>query len=147
DAICRDHGRHRGKVMRQLLVSFACRSLGLWLGIFLCGEVCAQAPTSIAELHDRWVELLRDADGDIPVQIFERVVGLELLVTIHGVDGVIGRSARVTRLDGSSLVADIHTYPRKKFMNVSLAWTPGFFAVLTDRSCIDLARLTEDLVA
>ena len=133
--------------MRQLLVSFAYRSLALWMGMLLCGEAGAQAPTSVAELHDRWIEWLRDADGDIPAQTFERVLGLDLLVTTHGADGAIGRSMHVTRLDGSSLVAVVHTYPARKFMNASLEWTPGFFAVLTSRSCIDLARLTEDLVA
>ena len=133
--------------MRQLLVSFAHRSLALWLGMFLCGAVGAQTPASVAELHDRWIELLRDADGDISAQTFERVVGLELLVTTHGADGIIGRSVHVTRIDGSSLVADVHTYPGRKFMNVSLEWTPGFFPVLTSRSCIDLAKLTEDLAA
>jgi hypothetical protein len=50
-------------------------------------------------------------------------------------------------MDGSSLIAEIHTYPARKFMNVSLEWTPGFFAVLTSKSCIDLARLTNDLAA
>jgi hypothetical protein len=133
--------------MRQLLVSFAHRSLALWLGMFLCGEVGAQTPASVAELHDRWIELLRDADGDISAPTFEKVLGLELLVTTHGVDGAIGRSVHVTRLDGASLFADIHMDPRRKSMNVSLEWTPGFFAVLTRRSCIDLAKLTEDLVA
>ena len=123
--------------MRQLLVSFAYRSLALWLGMFLCGEAGAQTPTSVAELHDRWIELLRDADGDITAPTFEKVLGLELLVTTHGVDGAIGRSVHVTRLDGASLFADIHTDPRRKFMNLSLEWTPGFFAVLTSRSCID----------
>lgn len=133
--------------MRQLLVSFVYRSLALWLGMLLCGEAGAQTPASVAELHDRWIELLRDADGNIAAPTFERVLGLDLLVTTHGADGAVGRSVHVTRMDGSSLVADIHTYPGKKFMNVSLEWTPGFFAVLTSRSCIDLAKLTEDLVA
>ena len=133
--------------MWQHLASFAYRSLALWLGMFLCGEAGAQTPASVAELHDRWTELLRDADGDIPAPTFEKVLGLDLLVTTHGSDGAIGRSVHVTRLDGSSLVADIHAYPAKKFMNVSLEWTPGFFAVLTGRSCIDLAKLTEDLAA
>ena len=131
----------------RLLETLVHRSLALCLAMLFCGEVGAQTPTSVAELHDRWIELLRDADGDIPVQTFERVVGLELLVTTHGVDGVLGRSVHVARLDGSSLIADIHTYPSRKFMNVLLEWTPGFFAALTGRSCIDLAKLTEDVVA
>jgi hypothetical protein len=133
--------------MRQLLVSFAYRSLALWLGMFVCGEVGAQMPTCVVELQDRWIELLRDADGNIPVRTFENVLGLELLSTTHGADGAIGRSVHVTRTDGSSLVADVHTYPGRQFMSASLEWTPGFFAVLTSRSCIDLARLTGDLAA
>ena len=113
----------------------------------MCGEAGAQSPTSVAELHDRWIDCFAITDGDISARTFEKVIGLELLVTTHGADGAIGRSVQVTRMDGSSLVADIHTHPGGKFMNVSLEWTPGFFAVLTGRSCIDLAKLTEDLVA
>jgi hypothetical protein len=125
--------------MRQLLI--------LWLAMFMCGEAGAQTPTTVAELHDRWIELLRQADGDIAAKTFERAIGLELLVTMHGVGGTVGRSVQVIRMDGSSLVADVRTYPGRNFMSASLEWTPGFFAVLTGRSCIDLARLTQDLRA
>jgi hypothetical protein len=133
--------------MRQLLLSLVQRSLALWLGIFLCGTAGAQSPTSIAELHERWIDLLRDVDGDIAAKTFERMLGLELLVTAHGADGAVNRSVHVTRLDGASLLAGVNTYPAKKFMSASLEWTPGFFAVLTHRSCIDPAKLTADLVA
>jgi len=133
--------------MRQLFMSFVRRSLALWLGMFLCGAASAQSPTSVAELHERWIELLRATDGDIASKTFEKVIGLELLVTTHGADGAIGRSTHVTRLDGSSLLAKVRTHPGGKFMSASLEWTPGYFAVLTGRSCISLAKLTEDLVA
>ena len=58
--------------MRQLLI--------LWLGMFLCGEVGAQSPASVAELHERWIDLLRVTDGDISARTFEKVIGLQLLV-------------------------------------------------------------------
>jgi hypothetical protein len=125
--------------MRQLLI--------LWLGLFLCGEAGAQSPTSVAELHERWIDLLRATDGDISATTFEKVIGLQLLVTTHGADGAVARSTRVTRLDGSSLIANVRTHPGGKFMSASLEWTPGYFAVLTGRSCISLEKLTEDLVA
>jgi len=67
--------------MRQLLI--------LWLGLFLCGAASAQSPTSVAELHERWIDLLRATDGDISARTFEKVIGLELLVTTHGADGAI----------------------------------------------------------
>jgi hypothetical protein len=133
--------------MRQFLVSFAYRSLALWLGLFLGGEASAQSPTSVAELHERWIDLLRATDGDISAKTFEKVIGLNLLITTYGADGAVGRSMQVTRLDGSSLLANVRTHPGRKFMSASLEWTPGYFAVLTGRSCISLAKLTEDLVA
>jgi hypothetical protein len=126
--------------MRQFLVS-------LWLGLCLCGEAGAQSPTSVAELQERWVELLSATDGDISAKTFEKVIGLELLVTAHGADGAIGRSLQVTRLDGSSLLATVRTHPGRKFTSASLEWTPGYFAVLTGGSCISLTKLTEDLLA
>jgi hypothetical protein len=125
--------------MRQLLI--------LWLGLFLCGEAGAQSPTSVAELHERWIDLLRITDGDISARTFEKVIGLELLVTTHGADGAIARSMQATRLDGSSLIANVRTHPGGEFMSASLEWTPGYFAVLTGRSCVSLEKLTEDLVA
>src|SRR2546430_11511099 len=75
-ALCRHHRRGRGKDMRQLLMSFVRRSLALWLGMFLCGAAGAQSPTSVAELHERWIELLRATDGDIASKTFEKVIGL-----------------------------------------------------------------------
>jgi hypothetical protein len=125
--------------MRQLLI--------LWLGLFMCGEAGAQSPTSVAELHERWIDLLRITDGDISARTFEKVIGLELLVTTHGADGAIARSMQTTRLDGSSLIANVRTHPGGKFMSASLEWTPGYFAVLTGRSCVSLEKLTEDLAA
>jgi hypothetical protein len=115
--------------------------------MFLCAGVSAQSPTSVAELHERWIELLRATDGDIAAKTFEKVIGLELLVTTHGADGAVGRSMQAIRLDGSSLIANVRTHPGSKFMSASLEWTPGYFAVLTGRSCVSLAKLTEDLVA
>ena len=125
--------------MRQLLVSF--------LAMLVCGHASAQTPTTVAELSDRWVELLRDADGDIAAKTFEKVFGLDLLVTTHGVNGAIRRSRRVTHLDGSFVDVEIDSRPARNFMRLSLQWTPGFFAVLTSGSCINLARLTDDLAA
>jgi len=125
--------------MRQLLI--------LWLGLFLCGEASAQSPTSVAELHERWIDLLRATDGDISARTFEKVIGLELLVTTHGADGAVARSMQASRLDGSSLIANVRTHPGGGFMSASLEWTPGYFAVLTGRSCVSLEKLTEDLVA
>jgi hypothetical protein len=125
--------------MRQLLI--------LWLGMFLCGQAGAQSPASVADLQERWIELLRDADGDISARTFEKVIGLELLVTTHGADGAVARSMQATRLDGSSLIANVRTHPGGTFMSASLEWTPGYFAVLTGRSCVSLTKLTEDLVA
>jgi hypothetical protein len=101
----------------------------------------------VADLNDRWVELLRDADGDIAVETFETVFGLDLLVTTHGVNGAIRRSRRVTHLDGSFVDVEIDSRPASNFMRHSLEWTPGLFAVLTSGSCINLARLTDDLAA
>jgi hypothetical protein len=131
--------------MRQLLVMFARAGLALWLGTFLCGGARAQSPTCIADLQERWTELLREADGDIPVETFERVIGLELLVTTHRADGAINRSLDVTRMDGPSLRVDLYSHPGRKFMSASIEWTPGYFPVLTSRSCLDLAKLTKDL--
>jgi hypothetical protein len=125
--------------MRQLLI--------LWLGMVLCGAAGAQSPTSVAEVHERWIELLRVTDGDISAKTFEKVIGLELLVTTHGADGAVARSMQATRLDGSSLIANVRTHPGGKFMSASLEWTPGYFAVLTGRSCVSLEKLTADLVA
>jgi len=125
--------------MRKLLI--------LWLGMFLCGEASAQSPTSVAELHERWIDLLRATDGDISALTFEKVIGLELLVTTHGADGAIDRSMQATRLDGASLTANVRTHAGNKFMSASIEWTPGYFAVLTGRSCVSLEKLTEDLAA
>jgi hypothetical protein len=133
--------------MRQFLVSFAHRSLALGLAMFLCGGANAQSPTSVAELQERWVELLSATDGDISAKTFEKVIGLELLVTTHGADGAIARSLQATRLDGSSLLANVRTHPGGKFTSASLEWTPGYFAVLTGGSCISLTKLTDDLIA
>lgn len=133
--------------MRQLLVALAYRGLVLGLATLPCGEAGAQAPATVADLHDRWIDLLRDADGDIPAATFERVLGLGLLITTHGADGAVGHSLQVTHSDGASLLADVHTRPGGTSMSVSLEWSPGYFAALTRGSCIDLARLTEDLVA
>ncbi len=126
--------------MRQFLVSLA-------LGMSLCGAAGAQSPTSVAELHERWIDLLRNADGDISSATFEKALGLTLLVTTHGADGAIGRGMHDTRLDGASLLANVRTHPGGKFTSATLEWTPGYFAVLTGRSCLSLAKLTEDLVA
>ena len=125
--------------MRQLLI--------FWLGLLLCGAASAQSPTSVAELHERWIELLRATDGDISAKTFEKVIGLELLVTMHGADGTITRSMQATRLDGSSLAANVRTHAGSKLTSASLEWTPGYFAVLTGRSCVSLEKLTQDLVA
>src|SRR5262245_58751997 len=121
--------------------------LGLCLGMFLCGAAGAQSPTSVAELHERWIELLRQTDGAISSRTFERVIGLDLLITTHGADGAIGRGMHVVQPDGSSLLANVRTHPGGKLTSASLEWTPGYFAVLTGRSCLSLAKLTEDLVA
>ena len=86
----------RVKGMRQFLASFVHRSLALWLGLCLCGGAGAQSPSSVAELQDRWVELLTATDGDISARTFEKVIGLQLLVTTHGSDGAITRSLRAT---------------------------------------------------
>jgi len=125
--------------MRQLLI--------LWLGMLLCGAASAQSPTSVADLHERWIELLRATDGDMSAKTFEKVIGLELLVTTHGADGATCRSMQAIRLDGSSLTASVRTHAGSKFVSASLEWTPGYFAVLTGRSCVSLEKLTEDLVA
>jgi hypothetical protein len=126
--------------MRQFLVS-------LWLGLCLCSEAGAQSPTSVAELQERWVELLSATDGDMSAKTFEKVIGLKLLVTMHGADGAVARSLQATRLDGSSLIATVRTHSGSKVTSASLEWTPGYFAVLTGRSCVSLEKLTEDLVA
>ena len=76
-----------------------------------CGEAGAQSPGTVGELQERWMQLLREADGDISVKTFEAVVGLELLVTTHGADGAVVRSVKITRLDGSSVRADVHILP------------------------------------
>jgi hypothetical protein len=140
EGVRRYRAASRGKHMRQFLVSLA-------LGMSLCGEAGAQSPTTVAELRDRWIELLSETDGDISAIAFEKAMGLELLVTMHGVDGAIGRSVQIVSLDGSSLLANVRTSPGRKSTSASLEWTPGYFAVLTGRSCIDSAELTEDLVA
>jgi len=70
-----------------------------------------------------------------------------------GLDLPVGTTARAggqpqracTHLDGSSLSADVHSQPAGGFMSASLEWTPGYFAVLTSRSCIDVTKLTHDL--
>ena len=90
---------------------------------------------------------MRATDGDISAKTFEKVIGLNLLITTYGADGAIGRSMQATRLDGSSLTANVRTHPGSKVMSASLEWTPGYFAVLTGRSCVSLEKLTGDLVA
>jgi len=125
--------------MRQLLI--------LWLGLFLCGEANAQSPTSVAELHERWIDLLRETDGDISATTFEKVIGLDLLVTTYGAGGAIAHGMQATRLDGASLTATVRTHPGGKFTSASLEWTPGYFSVFTGRSCVSLEKLTEDLAA
>jgi hypothetical protein len=126
--------------MWQLLVSCG-------LAMLLCGGAAAQSPTTVHELQDRWIELLRDADGPISAEGFEKVFGLDLLVTMRGADGAIRRSRRMAHLDGALLDVDIDARPAQDSLSLSLEWTPHFFAVLTGGSCINLAQLTGDLAA
>ena len=100
-------------------------------------------PTSAGEVWGRWLEFLREGDGEVSKSRLEEVLGVELSKVQRLSDEVFRQTLRIERAEGRFFVAVVDSYPKENtYALAAIQWTSHFFE---DGQCLDVATMTADL--
>jgi hypothetical protein len=100
-------------------------------------------PANSGEVWSRWLEFLRDGDGEMSKGRFEEVFGLELSKVRRLSDELYRQTLRIERSEGRFFLAVVDSYPKENsYSLVAIQWTSHFF---DDGQCLQNDALVADL--
>lgn len=102
-------------------------------------------PANSGEVWSRWLEFMRDGDGDVSKGRFEEVFGLKLSRVQRLSDDVYRQTLRIERSEGRFFLALVDSYPKENtYALAAIQWTSHFF---NDGQCLEIGTLAADLEA